>query len=1350
MSQQPEKREKKDKTSSAAVSTSATSSSVTAMANSAAASSSSPVRIVSFLFLIFFLFCFFLVYFFFVLCVQMKKNLPVGDALCDRLRQCLDSHETVNSNLKAILDDCDKLLEGAPASGLKEELARWQRMVSIIPEEFVSFVRDVIAFYKRHIVCLVQGVASAGKSTLFNALVGHNVTPTEALEGTTIVPIFVYHHDSDVTELCVSSKWRELDRLVPTGSPKTELVVRGYQEVQLKLSALSEQMKRAFEQLDSSAVKSDLRECVTALLEEPSLRINTKLPARFENLVLVDCPGLGDRTIPESLQTTLFTALTRFADMTLLLVPVDQVMKRETLTLVDKHRSQFACNTFLCFTKYDILKDKEASCFVDEKLPQLCKTFAVDKHRVAYCAARLRIFSLALKNAKEWEQDFEAAEQWTRGRKLNVETVASRSATCTVLDDRSRMASLLECLHSPVAFEKLMVKSCERVRRICNSVEDNSEVSKSYFDSVIGRFQACVQNSWVRLVHVVGASTFEDKAFEAAWIAKQCEINTVDVCALERDFSDDSVRSLLRSVIEDRLRRLPKPWFNKRRQGVARVVLRSTFAQCRQLALRRAFHTVSTSFDDARTSLLDFLLCTFLSSTVEGVCSATLTQPFIEVNLDVGRQTVSRFYAHASELELRVKAKSLRISELLEVCMIGVRELEQAFVTSLVEQVSELLRVAIPTQAMRTARQDFLNWQVPISRSIVVSAGGSGQSVIPSSSSTLAVRVAASSYNSLVAWLDIDRNRQALVDRVRTHAVPDVCRFSVWPLLANVSKDDLRRYYATFGDVVALSESQTALIQRDVKGAGLRHGIATGDLYVPDTVAKESLERVLMCIAARLKDYTQGINIVTAHILSVFAFDEALTFAVMSRLIWSYGFVDVWNKQLSGFHSAHAMLMSYVKARRNEFQGLVEANESGVIISEQQYLLDFFVFFLGKCAHSFSAFLLDVVFACGREIIVPLAISVLWHVCRQGHTTFADRVKACDGNEIKKRAFDILDEFNASDSKWLYEASEDLSVGDSQSSLVDCDTPDEFDDVVFNDVAAVCDVAPRADNDDDDDHDDNDIDAIVDRLPHSAMFTPKVLDSLLSLMTAKKVDDEVSLRQAAAAYLEGFIRPKLQDLVEPTNMTPTSVELSAVVPAEWIAGGSLLVGKSSARGQCLFSSAGILLFGGGADRVALRLRALCIFELVDRWAQYVGWFDQLTVRDMFASLVGAPDDDNRKFGFAWPTAEVLLVLANVLQRRIVIVKRYSDRLIQRGYPTDPHVVLPLSVDIDGAAKPLVIVFDGDHYKPLFCSDGGWSIDFSRVGVQFETASQALVDACERLRQRGYCSEIRIRTALDAQ
>lgn len=167
-------------------------------------------------------------------------------------------------------------------------------------------------------------------------------------------------------------------------------------------------------------------------------------------------------------------------------------------------------------------------------------------------------------------------------------------------------------------------------------------------------------------------------------------------------------------------------------------------------------------------------------------------------------------------------------------------------------------------------------------------------------------------------------------------------------------------------------------------------------------------------------------------------------------------------------------------------------------------------------------------------------------------------------------------------------------------------------------------------------------------------------------------------------------------------MRPVSAELTAVVPAEWYDGGALLVGKSTARGQCLFSSVGILLFGSGADRTALHLRALCIFELVERWLQYVEWFDCPTVRDVLASLVGAPDEDAQKFGFAWPSGEVQLLLANVLRRRIVIVARYSNRLVMRGYPTNPYVLVPL-LAFDVTAEPLVVVFDSDHYKPLLCS-----------------------------------------------
>jgi hypothetical protein len=322
------------------------------------------------------------------------------------------------------------------------------------------------------------------------------------------------------------------------------------------------------------------------------------------------------------------------------------------------------------------------------------------------------------------------------------------------------------------------------------------------------------------------------------------------------------------------------------------------------------------------------------------------------------------------------------------------------------------------------------------------------------------------------------------------------------------------------------------------------------------------------------------------------------------------------------------------------------------------------------------------------------------------------------------------------------------------TSLADCEPLESL--AGIDDVLAALDVDDRDVDEnlyipvvsgDDEDSDDDGVSSVVERLPHTAMFTAKALESLLPLVVAKKIDNEEVLRQAAVAYVDSFVRPDLMDAVATTRMTPAPTEFTAAVPAEWYGGNTLLVGRSNARGQCLFSSVGILLFGGGGDAVALRLRALCIFELVGRWQQYVEWFDFSTVRDMLASLVGAPDDDSRRFGFAWPTTEVLLPLANVLQRRLVIVKRFSKRLRGLDRSSDPHVFLPLLGDEWSHAEPLVIAFDGDHYKPLSCG-GTWSIDFNRVAVDFQQASPALVAAFELLHQRGLCGEIRIGCMLD--
>lgn len=274
------------------------------------------------------------------------------------------------------------------------------------------------------------------------------------------------------------------------------------------------------------------------------------------------------------------------------------------------------------------------------------------------------------------------------------------------------------------------------------------------------------------------------------------------------------------------------------------------------------------------------------------------------------------------------------------------------------------------------------------------------------------------------------------------------------------------------------------------------------------------------------------------------------------------------------------------------------------------------------------------------------------------------------------------------------------------------------------------------------------------RRPHTGMFEASAVADVLALSAGKVVAAEVAVKRAADAYVAQFDRPRPLTVVRARCMTAAPHQLSAAVPAEWRGGGPLLVGKSTARGQCLFSSVGILLFGDGSDAVSLHLRALCIFELVERrWANFVEWFDSITVCDMLASLVGAAPNNSDKFGFAWPTAEVLLLLASVVQRRIVVVNAYSERLKQRGYLNVPTMFVPMYSDGDEAAwsgaEPLVIVFDGDHYKPLACEAGrAWSIDFSRLAPRLQSASPALIALLKQLQQRGHCGEIVVGCSLD--
>jgi hypothetical protein len=122
--------------------------------------------------------------------------------------------------------------------------------------------------------------------------------------------------------------------------------------------------------------------------------------------------------------------------------------------------------------------------------------------------------------------------------------------------------------------------------------------------------------------------------------------------------------------------------------------------------------------------------------------------------------------------------------------------------------------------------------------------------------------------------------------------------------------------------------------------------------------------------------------------------------------------------------------------------------------------------------------------------------------------------------------------------------------------------------------------------------------------------------------------------------------------------------------------GKLIVGESTAQGQCLFSSVAMLVFGRRDDYVAVWLRGLCQLELMAYWEQYLDWFGNETASDMQKTLVGNDGND-------WPVAEVLWVLANLLQRRIVVVRKLNQRTSAAAGGDKPFVVLPVRHAVNG-------------------------------------------------------------------
>jgi hypothetical protein len=167
-----------------------------------------------------------------------------------------------------------------------------------------------------------------------------------------------------------------------------------------------------------------------------------------------------------------------------------------------------------------------------------------------------------------------------------------------------------------------------------------------------------------------------------------------------------------------------------------------------------------------------------------------------------------------------------------------------------------------------------------------------------------------------------------------------------------------------------------------------------------------------------------------------------------------------------------------------------------------------------------------------------------------------------------------------------------------------------------------------------------------------------------------------------------------------------SFEQAKLVPRAWYESGALMVGESTSHGQCMFSSVAMLVHGRRDDDVALWLRARCTLELLEQWALYVAWFGESVACDVLSSLVGANENSQRD-GFAWPVAEAMWLLANVLRRRVVVVRKLQPRTAAVAGGDRPFVVLPARHAADqwlGAAPLVLLHSNADHYQPL---SAGW-------------------------------------------
>jgi hypothetical protein len=255
--------------------------------------------------------------------------------------------------------------------------------------------------------------------------------------------------------------------------------------------------------------------------------------------------------------------------------------------------------------------------------------------------------------------------------------------------------------------------------------------------------------------------------------------------------------------------------------------------------------------------------------------------------------------------------------------------------------------------------------------------------------------------------------------------------------------------------------------------------------------------------------------------------------------------------------------------------------------------------------------------------------------------------------------------------------------------------------------------------DDDDDEADTDVEIMV---RADGMFCAGLVDRLLGDPTKAAVRERF-LAQVLPPSADCFAATA----VNVDHWAPASISEARLVPKNWHTD-KLAVGNSTAAGQCLFSSVALLVYDRRDDDVALWLRTRCVFELLEHWQMYCRWFSDETAREMLDSLVGE-NQNSQKYGFKWPIAEVLWLLANVLQRRIVVARKLRRETADTAGGALPFVVLPARHRVeewDDAAPLVVLHLDANHYKPVAAQ---W-IDAALRALPFagDLLTQALNDA----------------------